>query len=146
MTTRLPAPTPVITPESRPFWDTAAQGALLLKRCTSCAEVIWYPRDGCPVCWGRDTVWFTASGRGVVHSYTVNHRGEGAYAGHSPYVLAYVELEEGPRLLTNIVGVDDVALDIDALVVGGPVEAVFTPTDDGMTALPRFRQSRPTPT
>ena len=129
----LPAPAPAVNPETQEFWTATAAGRLLLKRCHDCGAVIWYPRAICPECWSPRTEWFPASGRGRVYSYTVNHRGEGAYAGAVPYVLAYVELDEGPRVMTNIV-----AADAAELAVGLPVEVVFHDTGDG-SALPRFR-------
>jgi uncharacterized OB-fold protein len=129
-----PAPAPAVNPETKPFWDATVEGRLVLRRCTDCGGVIWYPRAICPDCWSGNTEWFEASGRGTVYSYTVNHKGEGPYRDAGPYVLAYVELEEGPRIMTNIL-TDDVA----ALEVGRRVEVVFSPTTDGAAALPRFR-------
>jgi uncharacterized OB-fold protein len=129
----LPAPAPAVNPETREYWAATAQGRLLLKRCLDCGSVIWYPRALCPDCASMSTEWFAASGRGRVYSYTLNHRGQGAYQDAGPYVLAYVELDEGPRMMTNIVGAEP-----DVLAVGLPVEAVFHDTGEG-SALPRFR-------
>jgi uncharacterized OB-fold protein len=131
---QLPAPTPAINPETKPFWDAAATGRLVLRRCTDCQSVIWYPRAICPDCWSGNTEWFDASGRGSIYSYTVNNKGEGPYRDAGPYVLAYVELDEGPRIMTNIL-TDDFA----ALEIGRRVEVTFSPTADGEAALPRFR-------
>ena len=131
--TQLPAPSPAVNPETRQFWDATAQGRLLLKRCLDCGSVIWYPRALCPECGSLRTEWFEAAGRGRVYSYTVNHRGQGAYAGAAPYVLAYVELDEGPRVMTNLVEAGE-----DELAVGLPVEVTFHDTGEG-SALPRFR-------
>jgi uncharacterized OB-fold protein len=129
----LPAPSPAVNPETREFWAATADGRLLLKRCLDCGTVIWYPRTICPECASLRTEWMEAAGRGRIYSYTVNHRGEGAYQGSPPFVLAYVELDEGPRMMTNIVGADPAEL-----AVGLPVEVVFHDTGDG-SALPRFR-------
>jgi uncharacterized protein len=129
----LPAPAPPVNPETKPFWDATAEGRLLLKRCLDCGSVIWYPRAICPDCASLRTEWFQASGRGHVYSYTVNHRTEGAYKDAAPLVLAYVELDEGPRMMTNIVGADAAGL-----AVGLPVEVTFHDTGEG-SALPRFR-------
>jgi uncharacterized protein len=129
----LPAPAPPVNPETRPFWDATAQGRLLLRRCLDCASVIWYPRTMCPQCASTRTEWVESAGRGRVYSYTINHRGEGAYKNAAPFVLAYVELDEGPRMMTNIVGADPASL-----AVGLPVQVVFHDTGDG-TALPRFQ-------
>jgi uncharacterized OB-fold protein len=129
----LPAPSPAVSPETTEFWTATGQGRLLLKRCRDCAAVIWYPRAICPECSSLRTEWFEAAGRGRIYSYTVNHRGEGVYQGVPQFVLAYVELDEGPRVMTNIVGADP-----GELAVGLPVEVVFHDTGDG-AALPRFQ-------
>ena len=129
----LPAPAPPVNPETKPFWDATSQARLLVKRCQDCQSLIWYPRAICPECSSLRTSWLQVSGRGRIYSYTVNHRGEGLYRGCGLYVLAYVELDEGPRMMTNIVETDD-----RELVVGMPVEVVFHDTGEG-SALPRFR-------
>lgn len=128
----LPAPAPDVAPEAKPFWDAAAEGRLVLPRCDDCAAVIWYPRALCPDCGSTAVSWFEASGRGSVYSFTVTRRGQGAYADAAPYVLAYVELEEGPRVMTNVVGADP-----ETLRVGQAVTATFADTGRG-TALLRF--------
>ncbi|HEX4833924.1 MAG TPA: OB-fold domain-containing protein [Trebonia sp.] len=136
----LPAPAPPVNPETQEFWDATARGRLLLRRCRACGSVNWYPRVICPECSSLDTEWFEASGRGRVYSYTVNYRGEGAYKEAAPFVLAYVELDEGPRMLTNIVGAGG---GVPAgLAVGLPVEVTFADTGEG-SALPRFRPGPP---
>jgi uncharacterized protein len=134
----LPAPVPFVNPEIKPFWDATAEGRLLLPRCQDCQAVIWYPRPFCPECASTDIDWFQASGRGSVYSYTINRRGQAdlaEYRNAGVYVLAYVELEEGPRVLTNIVDCDP-----DSVRIGQSVEVVFHDTGQG-TALPRFRPS-----
>lgn len=128
----LPAPAPLVNAETKRFWDATREGKLLLARCKACATVIWYPRAFCPECSSFDVDWFEASGRGRVYSYTINRRGQGDYRDLS-YVLAYVELEEGPRMLTNIVNCD-----VDDVAVGQAVQLVFHDTPAG-PALPRFR-------
>ena len=129
----LPAPAPSVSVETQFFWEETARGRLLLRRCLSCNSVIWYPRAICPECSSNDTEWFSATGRGCVYSYTVNRRGEGDYANTQPYVLAYVELDEGPRILTNIVGPG-----AQGAFVGAPVSLVLVDTGQG-SALPRFQ-------
>jgi len=128
----LPAPPPIINVETKPFWDATAEGKLLLPRYNACDTVIWYPRAFCPECSSFDISWIEASGRGTVYSYTINRRGQGDYRDLA-YVLAYVELEEGPRVLTNIVDCDP-----ESVSVGQQVEVVFEPTSNG-AALPRFK-------
>jgi uncharacterized protein len=132
----LPAPAPPVNPETREYWAATQEGRLLLRRCLDCGAVIWYPRTICPECSSLRTEWFEAAGRGRVYSYTLNHRGEGAYRGLRPFVLAYVELDEGPRMMTNIVGAYPAEL-----AVGLRVEVVFHDTGDG-AALPRFQPVR----
>ncbi|MBV9170607.1 MAG: Zn-ribbon domain-containing OB-fold protein [Chloroflexi bacterium] len=132
----LPAPAPVVLPEIKNFWDATAQGKLLLPRCEDCDTYIWYPRPFCPACASLRITWVAASGRGTVYSFTVNRRGAAdlpEYRQVGTYVLAYVELEEGPRVMTNIVDCDP-----DSVRIGQAVELVFHDTGQG-TALPRFR-------
>jgi uncharacterized OB-fold protein len=130
--TTLPAPAPTPSPETAEFWSATAEGRLLLKRCNDCATVIWYPKALCPQCHSMDTSWFDAAGTGHVYSFTVSRRGEGAYREAAPYVLAYVELDEGPRLMTNIVDCDP-----ETVSVGQRVRVVFDDTGEG-SALIRF--------
>ena len=129
---KLPAPSPIINAETKPFWDATAEGKLLLARCNACDTVIWYPRAFCPECSSFDVAWTESSGRGTIYSFAVNRRGQGDYR-DLVYVLAYVELEEGPRVLTNIVDCN-----VDQLQVGQSVQVVFHPTSSG-AALARFR-------
>ena len=132
----LPAPAPFVLPEVKPFWDGTAEGKLLLARCLEDRTLIWYPRPFCPTCASTRVEWVPASGRGTVYSYTVNRRGVAdlpAYREAGVYVLAYVELEEGPRMMTNIVDCDP-----DSVRIGQKVELVFHDTGQG-SALPRFR-------
>jgi uncharacterized OB-fold protein len=129
----LPAPAPPVTPETQPFWDATAEGRLSLPRCLQCRTFIWYPRTFCPDCHTFGVEWFDASGNGTVYSFAVTQKGDGPWREVSPYVLAYVELEEGPRVLTNIVECDPASV-----AIGQAVEVVFHPTEKG-PALPRFR-------
>ncbi|TMR06637.1 Zn-ribbon domain-containing OB-fold protein [Actinomadura soli] len=122
------------------FWTATTEGRLLLPRCESCATVIWYPRPFCPRCGGRDVMWFPASGEATVYSYTVVRKARGGYRELTPYVVAYVELAEGPRILTNIVGCDPSEVGIGqavTLVFDAPAAAA---EDGGVRArLYRFR-------
>jgi uncharacterized protein len=129
----LPTPTPVVNTDTEEFWAATAEGKLLLRRCSSCGEAMWYPRPICPACHSTETRWEEASGLGKIYSFTIIRRPAGAYAGVDPYVFAYVELAEGPRMLTNIVDCDPMTLEVDQ-----EVEVVFHKTEDAM-ALPRFR-------
>ncbi len=107
-------------PESTPFWEAAAQGRLVLPRCRACGEHHWHPRAMCPLCGSADLEWTASAGRGTVYSYSIVRAKSG------PYVLAYVRLDEGPVLLTNLVDCahDDVRID-------QRVHARFRATDEG---------------
>lgn len=133
MTPPMPAPAPAVNLETKPFWDAAAEGRLVLPRCEACETVIWYPRTLCPACGAAAISWIDAAGTGTVYSFTVVHKGQGPYRDAAPYVVAYVELDEGPRMMTNIVDCDPAAVRI-----GMAVTVVFHPTDKE-TAIPRFR-------
>ena len=133
----LPTPAPAPSVETSEFWEATAKGRLLLKRCTACSTVIWYPKALCPQCHSTDTSWFEAAGTGHVYSYTVSRRGEGAYREAAPYILAYVELDEGPRLMTNVVDCEP-----ETVTVGQRVNVVFDDTGEG-SALIRFRPTQP---
>jgi uncharacterized protein len=129
----LPARSPGVTLETQPFWDATREGRLVLPRCDDCEFVIWYPRRFCPACGSRNVSWFDAAGTGTVYTFTIVTKGGGAFRDAGPYVVAFVELDEGPRLMTNIVDTPP-----ESVTVGQRVAVVFAPTSDG-TALPRFR-------
>jgi uncharacterized protein len=129
----LPVGEVVVQPEQREFWEGAGQGRLMLPRCERCDKVIWYPRTICPACGASAVAWFEASGRGTVYSFTVVHNGEGAFAQATPFAIAYVELEEGPRVLTNLIG------DPAGWAIGQAVQAVFDRPDSGGYPLLRFQ-------
>ena len=128
----LPVPPPNPNLETQRFWDATAEGRLELPRCDNCGHVVWYPRQRCDQCGSTSVTWFEASGRGTVYSCTVTRRIPGSWRAAAPFVLAYVELEEGPRVVTNIVGCDP-----ETVHIGQAVQAVFDPTPDG-PALLRF--------
>jgi uncharacterized protein len=118
--------------DTQEFWDATAQGKLLLRKCTDCSTVIWYPRPYCPECQSFNTTWIESSGRGVIYSFSITRKGQGVWADKAPYVVAYVELEEGPRVLTNVV-----APNVDDVHIGMAVSAIFDDTGEGM-AVYRF--------
>jgi len=125
-------PLPVPTPESAHFWDGTAQGELRLQRCRGCSETYFPPQPFCPTCAGDDVEVVRSSGHGTLHSYVISYRAAPGF--EAPYVIAVVELDEGPRLLTNLV---DVAPDPQSLPLDLPVEVVYEPV--GEIALPWFR-------
>ena len=97
-------PVPVPTPETQPFWDGCAAGELRIQRCADCGRPYFYPRPVCPACGSRNVEWFTASGRATLYSYVINHRPAPGFEDDAPYAIAVVELDEGPRMMTSIVG------------------------------------------
>lgn len=119
-------PVPEINEESQPYWDATAEGKLLIKKCADCGEFHFYPRTICPFCMSDNTQWHQSSGKGKVYSYSVMHR--------SPvkYCIAYVTLEEGVTMMTNIIDVDFEKIKIDM-----DVQVAFVDTGEGC-ALPYF--------
>lgn len=128
-----PRPIPEVTPETERYWRGAAAGRLLLQNCRDCGLTYHYPRGFCPDCFSADIDWVEAGGRGTVYSYSATGRVEGWPAEHLPLVTAYVELEEGPRILTNLV-----ELDPETVEVGTEVAVSFVPTADREIAIPVF--------
>ncbi len=115
-----PRPAPVPDHDSAPYWKGLHEGRLLVQRCRDCQEYQLYPRDRCLACRGP-VAFVEASGRGIVYSYTVIRQNYARpFRDWIPYVVALVELEEGPRVMTNLVDCDP-----DAVQVGMPVEARF---------------------
>ena len=112
-----PLPRPTAT--SRPFWEAARRHELMLQRCDSCKAFIYYPRTRCPHCMSEHLSWERVSGRGEVYSYTVVWRASSRRFADAPYVLAIVELDEGPRLTTNIVASPE------SVKIGMPVMVSF---------------------
>ncbi len=124
---------PVPTPETRHFWDGTRAGELRLQRCDECDQVYFPPRPFCSECGSRSVSVFKASGRATLYSYVINQRSAPGFDG--PYAIAVVELEEGPRMMTNIV---DSLQTPEALVLDMPLEVVFEKIDDKIS-LPQFR-------
>ncbi len=112
------SPTP--NPETQEFWDAASKGELLLKKCEDCGNYHYYPRAVCPHCFSDKTTWVKASGTGEIYTYSVMKRSK------IPYAIAYVTVDEGVKLMTNIVDAD-----LDALAIGQKVKVVFKPSEDG---------------
>jgi uncharacterized OB-fold protein len=129
----LPNPAPLVTQANKSFWAATADGRFQLQRCNECDTVLWFPRRHCPSCWTENVSTFNASGKGVIYSFTIIRKGAMAYKDSGPFVVAYVELAEGPRVMTNIVDCD-----VETVKVGMPVEVVFHDTGEG-NALYRFR-------
>ena len=101
----LSIPGPIPTGTSMPFWKAAQLGELALQRCSDCDAWFFYARTHCPRCWSHCLNWHAASGTGVIKSFSVVHRpGHPAWAPAAPYVIALVELQEGPTMLSQLLG------------------------------------------
>jgi uncharacterized OB-fold protein len=124
----IPKPLPQPTPTTQPFWDAAAQRKLILP-VNAAGEVYWYPRALDPGTLTQPSGWREASGKGTVYAFTVDRRGTApAFAADAPYVIAIIELDEGPHFTTNIVGCD-----IEDVQVGLRVEATYEDVGEGVT-------------
>lgn len=120
-------------PFSQPFWEAAAQGRLLLPRCQACGRSHWYPRSFCPLCQGGPVQWVPASGRARVHACTSLLRDP------ARTVMAFVELEEGPLMLTHLVG-----RELADWRIGAPLRVSFRALGTGLH-LPVFEAATPAP-
>ena len=118
---------PAMNPGDQPYFDGAAAGKLMLKKCNGCGEVHHYPRALCPFCWSDKVEWVQAKGTGEIYTYSVTRRG-----GPTPYCIAYVTLDEGVKMMTNIVDCD-----LDAIRIGQKVKVVFKKSENG-TSVPMF--------
>ena len=107
-------------PETREFWVAAEAGRLMLNTCEDCHRPHWYPRAVCPLCGSPRLRWQQASGKGTLYAFSTARRAS------PPYTLAYVQLAEGPTLLTNVVEADP-----DALAIGMPVQVTFRRAEEG---------------
>jgi uncharacterized OB-fold protein len=113
-------PSPPINPENKPFFDAAREGKLLLGKCSSCGGLHYYPRAICPFCFNEKIQWVEAKGKGTLYSYSVMRRVP------EPYAIAYVTLDEGVTMLTNMVDCD-----LDRLRIGDAVRLVFKAAEGG---------------
>ena len=122
-------PLPVVQPWSEEFWKAAKQHKLLIQECKECKSKIFYPRKFCPECWSPDLGWIEASGKARIYSYSVTMgQVEPRFMKDLPYVLAYVDLEEGIRMMTRIVGCkpEEVTFDMDVEVVFEDITEEFS--------------------
>jgi uncharacterized protein len=114
------------SPETKAFWEGLSEGRFLVRRCMACGQAHWYPRAVCPFCESTETEWREGSGRGTIYSYSVMRRAK------VPYAVAFVTLEEGPTMMSNLVDCD-----FGKLKIGQPVKLAITRRDDGL-AIPTF--------
>jgi uncharacterized protein len=127
---------PQPTPETAHFWEGTRAGELRLQKCGACSHIYFPPRPFCPACASRAVSIFRASGRAKLYSYVISHRAAPGFT--PPYSIAVVELEEGPRMMTNIVNCPQTP---DALQLDMPVEVVFEALDETIS-LPHFRPTQ----
>ncbi|MBA2282260.1 MAG: Zn-ribbon domain-containing OB-fold protein [Actinomycetota bacterium] len=119
--------------ETVPYWEAARDGRLLIKRCTACGRPHFYPRPFCPHCWSDAVEWEEASGRATIYTFSIVRRNDlPPWGERVPYVAAVVDLEEGPRMITNIVDCD-----VDVVAIGQSVEVAFRDEDEFV--IPVFR-------
>jgi len=109
---KIKIPVPIINPETRAFWDATAKGQLLIKKCSDCGKVHYYPRNICPYCMSDNTEWLQCSGKGKIYSFSIMRKAK------VPYCIAYVTLEEGVTMMTNIIktNLDEIAIDMDVVL------------------------------
>ena len=128
-------PLPQPTPETQPFWDSMKRHQMQVQRCQACREFYFYPRPFCPRCYSKDVAWEDVSGKATLETYVINHRAAPRFEEDAPYVIAVVTLAEGPRMMTNLVGVEPEAT---ALPADMALEVVYDDVTDEIT-LPKFR-------
>ena len=129
------APKP--TPETAHYWEGTKIGELRLQRCNGCGHAYFYPRASCPKCSSTNVAWFVASGRARLHTYLISHYAAPGFKDDAPYAIAVVELEEGPRMMSNIVGIEntpdnlvlDMDLEVDFEARGEVTVPVFRPVE-----------------
>jgi hypothetical protein len=127
-------PDPVVSTWARPFWEAAKEERLLIQKCEDCGEAIFYPRIACPHCGSEKVGWIEASGKGKVYTYTVvESNAPSAFIADMPFVLAVIELEEGVRLMSNIVDCDPYGIECEQ-----QVEVAFEKRSEEFT-VPVFR-------
>jgi uncharacterized OB-fold protein len=125
-------PLPRLDADSRPYWEAAARGELIIQRCSECDTARFYPRLLCPKCWSDHCRWTQASGKGTIYSYSVVHRAPSpAFRNSVPYVVALVDLDEDVRVFTKIHG------DRRRVHIGAPVEVCFHRVTESIS-LPEF--------
>lgn len=129
-------PQPRANADSLSYWNAARERRLVIRKCKACGELHFMPRHLCPVCWSDDLEWLNSKGIGRVHSFSIIRRAsDTAFTSRVPYVVALVELDEGPRMMANILGDD--ALNV---AIGDPVNVIFEDRGDG-ALLPQFERT-----
>jgi len=129
-------PVPAITPDLAPFFEAARQHRLVVQRCGACGALRFPARPVCSACMSRETEWVPVSGRGTVYTLAVMHQAiDPGFAAEVPYAVVLVELDEGVRMISNVVG-----MPASEIEIGMPVEVVFDELTPEVT-LPKFRRA-----
>lgn len=127
-------PVPVMDRVSEPYWHAAAEGRLMLRACSNCGSPMFYPRIFCPSCGSDRLEWLQASGAGTVYAFSIVHRApDQTFRARVPYVIGLVDLDEGPRMMTNIINCR-----VEAVRIGMRVMVCFEARDNHV-ALPQFQ-------
>ena len=128
-------PLPVANADSLPYWNAARERRLLIRKCNACEALHFMPRYLCPACWSDQLEWVEAKGTGSVHSFTIIRRAPmAAFAPRAPYVLALIDLDEGPRMMANVLGEDALSVRI-----GDRVKVTFEERGEG-AMIPQFQR------
>lgn len=129
-------PQPVANGDSLPYWNAARERRLAIRKCSACSEFHFMPRHLCPHCWSDQLEWVDASGAGNVHSFTIVRRAPlDNFAALAPYVVALIELDEGPKMIANVIGDDALSTKI-----GDRVRVTFEDRGEG-ALVPQFQRS-----
>jgi uncharacterized OB-fold protein len=135
-TTVYTKPLPAISPENEPFWAGLRERRFAAPRCRRCGDFGWIPYPACRTCLSTDLEWVTLSGRATIYSYSVVHRGPGAFNDDVPYILVLAEMEERPRPMLVLAQL--VLCPPDEVRIGMPVEVTFTDIPDEAVTLYAF--------
>ena len=133
-----PLPQPISNADSQAYWSAARERRLVIRRCMTCNAYHFMPRHLCPTCWSDQLEWVDSKGTGTVHSFTIIRRASAAaFSSLVPYVLVLIDLDEGPRMMTNLLGDDSLSV-----AIGDPVKVAFEDRGDG-SLIPQFCRSIP---
>lgn len=133
MNTEYTLPVPIANADSLPYWNAAREQRLVIRQCTECSQLHFMPRHLCPHCWSDQLEWVDAKGTGSIHSFSIVRRAsDPAFTSLVPYVLALIELDEGPRMMANILGSDALQS-----AIGDRVQVAFEARGDKAN-LPQF--------
>ena len=128
-------PQPVANADSLPYWNAARERKLVIRKCRSCGALHFMPRFLCPECWSDQLEWVQAKGTGSVHSFSIICRASSpAFVGEVPYVIALIDLDEGPRMMANVLGDDALCV-----AIGDRVQVTFEDRGDG-ALIPQFHR------